>query len=281
MLTKVPKPTNNSMEHSVEPLCMPVTGNSDYDTGEGSESDAVPVAGRRADANCAAIRYLAEVADGGRVEATAARDVLIRWQCERSTRRKRVRPANAEFVASDALGIAATPNVRTFGSGFCMTSCALNYVSFVKLLNQFLKERLSDMQYDTSASESDREYAKNFRWTTIVINQDLKCERHRDTNNVGLSAILAVGPHKGGDLRYWPHDDGKLPVSALSLDDCQLLKVSKGIRFFDGRKAHETKEFRGKRTSIIWYSVKNTDSMDDDLRGRATSMGFVVPERSS
>ena len=112
------------------------------------------------------------------------------------------------------------------------------------------------MQYDSEVSEADREYARSFRWTTIVINQDLKCERHRDANNVGLSAILAVGPHKGGDLRYWPNDGCKSPVSTLSLDDCQLLKVSKGIRFFDGRKAHETTEFKGKRTSIIWYLVK-------------------------
>ena len=44
---------------------------------------------------------------------------------------------------------------------------------------------------------------KGFVWSSICINQDLMCRRHRDTHHEGMSAIIARGHFKGGKLRHW------------------------------------------------------------------------------
>ena len=253
--------------------CMPVNG-SDGEALEDGDPVVTNPRNRRAEAEHTATQRLAEAGDDGRISTEVARDVALRWHCGRNTRRKRVRTDNAEFVASDAIGVASTPNRGSFESGFCMTKVAVDYPSFVRLLNQYLRGQLEEIMHDVTVPLERRRMAEEFRWTSIVVNQDLKCARHRDGNNAGLSAIIAVGPHRGGNLLYWPYDDRKQTLGSLSLNHCTAMKVSKRVQFFDGRNAHETQDFFGKRTSIVWYAVKNFDSADLGLRRDAEALGF-------
>ena len=153
------------------------------------------------------------------------------------------------------LGSPKALNLHVSPSLVCMTNVARQYVSFVTLVNRFLSESLNEIADDASETELRRRYASEFRWTTIVINQDLKSLRHRDRNNAGLSVITALGQFRDGQLRWWPDDKCVVPVTRLSDEGSMVVNVKNRIEFFDGRCAHETLDVVGKRTSIIWYST--------------------------
>ena len=78
--------------------------------------------------------------------------------------------------------------------------------------------------------------------------------------------IIALGPFKGGGrLRYWEDDTGAGHGAPETLppDVAKELRILRKLQVFDGARAHETTLFRGKRTTVTWYSVK--DSWRDDV----------------
>ena len=96
----------------------------------------------------------------------------------------------------------------------------------------------------------------HFSWSTFTVNRSWTSRRHRDTNNVGPSAIVSFGKHSGGELRWWPQDcPGKVIGDLEERDGVQVQPLHK-VCFFDGTKAHETCQFDGNRVSIIFYELK-------------------------
>ena len=93
--------------------------------------------------------------------------------------------------------------------------------------------------------------------STITINQEFGCRRHRDAGNAGPSATYAAGPFTGGALRYWDKDPGSGSYNGFRPDDAVDLRVRQKVWLFDGTKAHEVAPFEGQRTSIVWYSQRN------------------------
>ena len=254
-------------------VCMPVSSDSEVNGGERGEATSA----RRCKAEEAAVCALSE-SEGGRVTLKMARDIAIRWQCSRNHRRKNVRDDGDSFVYSDAVGLVTSPNLNAFPERVCMTTNARSYPAVVRLLNLFLRSQLDDMLLCPNYDEETKKNAAAFRWTTITINQDVKCKRHRDRNNVGLSAIIALGNFKKGQLNWWPNDSRSGPVMSLDDSESCKLNVKDRVRFFDGRNAHETCEFRGVRTSVIWFATTIPDGLTEELKEEAEYLEFSLPD---
>ena len=53
-------------------------------------------------------------------------------------------------------------------------------------------------------------------FTSIAVNKGFAARRHRDASNEGPSVIRSFGQfEKGGELFYWPADDGTRLVDKL------------------------------------------------------------------
>ena len=80
--------------------------------------------------------------------------------------------------------------------------------------------------------------------------------RHRDGSNEGPSVIRSFGQfEKGGELLYWPADDGTRPVDRLCCEDKVVMDVGQGFALLDGRRAHEVTPFEGGRCSLAFRGV--------------------------
>ena len=85
------------------------------------------------------------------------------------------------------------------------------------------------------------EYGKQIcdhEFTSICINHNLKCERHKDGRNVGVSTIVGVGDYVDGGL--WVEDE---------LHDI----FEKPLCFNGAEKEHATQDFDGDRYTIIFF----------------------------
>ena len=91
-------------------------------------------------------------------------------------------------------------------------------------------------------------------FTSFCINGSYASEQHRDSGNVGMSNIVAVGDYSGGQLYYWQNDDRTVPATSLPLEEASTIDIRTVFKF-DGHKAHATAPYQGTRWSIIWYSV--------------------------
>jgi len=83
-----------------------------------------------------------------------------------------------------------------------------------------------------------REYVP-IPFTSIQVNDSYKCAAHKDKHNVGESYIVAFGSYEGGELVI----EGK----EYNIRHRPIL--------FDGSKLeHSTKEFKGRRWSIVYHT---------------------------
>ena len=53
--------------------------------------------------------------------------------------------------------------------------------------------------------------------------------RHRDSYKVGPSVVKAFGSFTGGELLYWPEDNGNKSVEALTFDARRELVLFSGL----------------------------------------------------
>ena len=80
------------------------------------------------------------------------------------------------------------------------------YPAFTRLLSKYLLDRCPDTEHP-------------FPFTSISANMNLAARPHRDAKNEGPSIVQAFGGFEGGQLRYWPGDDGNMEIS----HDCDVL----------------------------------------------------------
>jgi hypothetical protein len=85
------------------------------------------------------------------------------------------------------------------------------------------------------------EYGKHIcehEFTSICVNHNVKCQRHKDGKNVGVSTIVSVGDFTDGGL--WVEDE--------------LIDIFEKPYCFNGaEKEHATQDFDGDRYSIIYF----------------------------
>ena len=88
------------------------------------------------------------------------------------------------------------------------------------------------------------DYDPSFKFTSIQVNDNQLCAKHKDENNVGVSYIIGVGDYEGGELRVW-NEDG------TEYEDIDI--HNKFISFDGSKRFHQTLPFSGNRYTIIYY----------------------------
>ena len=88
------------------------------------------------------------------------------------------------------------------------------------------------------------EYDPNFKFTSIQVNDNNLCSKHKDSHNIGISYIIAVGNFDGGELRVWNDDE-------TEYEDVNI--HNKFLCFNGSKHYHQTMPFTGNRYSIIYY----------------------------
>ena len=78
----------------------------------------------------------------------------------------------------------------------------------------------------------------DFKYDSITLNHNLKCEAHKDGNNVGESIIVGFGNYENGNLN----------IEGESID----IKY-KPYKFNGSEKTHYTEEWTGDRWSAVFY----------------------------
>ena len=102
---------------------------------------------------------------------------------------------------------------------------------------------------------------KPFTWSSLQLNYNYAARKHVDGNNLGPSAIIALGEHTGGEL--WTENKGTLNATGA-------------WRFFNGTKLHETQPFQGTRISVIAFTHNACDELTEGLAEDLRALGFTA-----
>ena len=79
---------------------------------------------------------------------------------------------------------------------------------------------------------------RDFIFTSITVNYNLKCLPHKDNGNFGFSCITALGEFENGNLFI----------------EGEKYDIKNNLVMFDGSKClHQTENFSGDRYTIIYY----------------------------
>ena len=88
---------------------------------------------------------------------------------------------------------------------------------------------------------------KDFEYSIITLNYNLKARKHKDVGNAGVSGITFLGDYTGGGLYVYDVKD-----NPTLYDTHNKLILMNGSTL-----AHRTEPFKGNRYAIIYYSQKN------------------------
>ena len=95
-----------------------------------------------------------------------------------------------------------------------------------------------------------QQFAKQYvdiPWTSITVNQDYKCQPHRDKGNQGETFLVAFGDYQGGELVIHEGD-----LSGTHDIRCKPIKTD------FSKVLHSVKDFTGHRYSLVFYTLKPT-----------------------
>ena len=187
-------------------------------------------------------------------------NVLQIWKSKKNYMRAKARPEGETWVLSETLGI-----VKPLVGDIQISQCSLAYPSMALLLNQYLTCSMSEAQ------------KRDFKWTSISVNQGFAARRHRDTGNAGPSMIASFGKFRGGRLNYWEDDDGKTNINDLPDSAAVKLDIKNNVVAFDGRRAHGVARYHGERCSIVWFSANKAWEFDAELLRKNEALGFRSP----
>jgi len=84
-----------------------------------------------------------------------------------------------------------------------------------------------------------------FRFTSIQVNQNVKCKPHKDQSNVGETLIIGFGDYCGGDILIKEKQDLIKSYNVLG----NFLR-------FDGKSLHWTAPWTGNRITVLFYTNK-------------------------
>jgi hypothetical protein len=91
----------------------------------------------------------------------------------------------------------------------------------------------------------------NFNFTSIQINKNFKCDRHKDSINMGESMIIGLGDYKGGELCI---------ESIIQLEqDNEIKKINiknKPYYFNGSQYFHWVNDFEGTRYTLVYFNIE-------------------------
>lgn len=93
-------------------------------------------------------------------------------------------------------------------------------------------------------------YDPSFQYTHITLNRNLRCKRHTDGGNAGLSYIAGFGSYNGGELLVEQPPGGGGRKSSET-----ILNLNSTFVMFNGKtQPHETLPFTGERFTLVYYT---------------------------
>ena len=190
--------------------------------------------------------------------------VLRRWYFKKNSTRTNVIPNGWSYVPSDTLGV-----VRTRTGTVVTTRMTKQHPSVFQLLCRWLQQQSPDI------------YKVPFPFPSISINHAYAAKKHRDGYNAGPSVLKTFGDFSGGQLLYWPNDDGLVDVIALPDSGALVFDAKREMLLFDGCRGHAVAPFQGERYSLVFFTAteyqKVTVAATEFLRG----LGVVWPSIES
>jgi len=188
--------------------------------------------------------------------------VLKAWGFARNVARTNVMHPGQSWVWSDTLGL-----LRDRVGDIHMTQSSVKYPEVVTLVNKWLSDRLPAGM-------------RPFAWTSLNVNKDYAAYIHRDGNNFGPSMIAAFGDFTGGELNYYPDDDGKGEPDKLlkGKHKAESFVLGKGRARVNGNSAHSVNPFEGNRFSIVFFTLGCHAKMKQDDRASLKDVGFAMPK---
>lgn len=102
-----------------------------------------------------------------------------------------------------------------------------------------------------------QEFAKKYvdiSWTSITVNQNYRCQPHRDKGNYGESFLVAFGSYTGGDLLIHEGD-----LSGSHSIYCKPFKTD------FSKVLHSVDHFTGDRYSLVFYKLKSKKMPNEPL----------------
>ena len=192
---------------------------------------------------------------------TTERDVLsvLRlWHFGPNKSRHNVMPEHLTRIYSDTLGL-----TRSRVGTFLLTKHTRRHPQFFALLCKWLKD--------------SPVLAQDFPFTSISVNFAYAARTHRDNNNAGVSLTKSFGAFMGGQLRYWPDDDGEGPLSALRKTDALTLDTKANLALFDGARAHCVLPFLGERYSLVFFTVDGYERAPQETLDKLRTCYVTLP----
>ena len=108
-----------------------------------------------------------------------------------------------------------------------------------------------------------------FKWSSIQINKNTVAEKHKDSNNEGLSAIALLGDFTEGELTV--HTVPQL-----------IFNERNTFLFFDGHEFHESAKYGGtERYSFVIFYHKAAGNLAVEKRKFLTKIGFCLPDKGA
>ena len=177
---------------------------------------------------------------GQPISDTQVLAVLSLWRFRPNKARLNVIPDGQDFVSSDTIGLVCDRSGRVV-----VDSATRKYPNLFRLLAAWLKQRRPTF------------LAMDFPFTNIPVNHSYAAKLHRDAHNAGVSLTKSFGDtFVGGQLTYWPNDDGRILLADLQDKDSVTVDTRSHYTLFDGRRAHRVERFSGgDRYSTVFFSV--------------------------
>eukprot|EP00416_Gambierdiscus_australes_P015148 CAMPEP_0171058468 /NCGR_PEP_ID=MMETSP0766_2-20121228/2510_1 /TAXON_ID=439317 /ORGANISM="Gambierdiscus australes, Strain CAWD 149" /LENGTH=770 /DNA_ID=CAMNT_0011513745 /DNA_START=177 /DNA_END=2489 /DNA_ORIENTATION=- len=199
---------------------------------------------------------------GEKVADSQVLSLMRQWSFRRNTARKVVAPDNMPIVDSDTFGI-----MRNQAGVWIITHATRDYPAVTRLLTRWLRDSLP---------------VQDFACTSIHVNSGFAARRHRDRDNHGPTVVRALGDVvSGGQLWYWPEDDGVGALEQLPEDARVSLDVHAAAAVIDGNRAHEVEPFEGERFGLVFYTISNCDKIPKEMREELIGFGFEVPDKEA
>jgi hypothetical protein len=164
-----------------------------------------------------------------------------------SDSRKKIRPKDVEKVAGVALGGLA------------------HHIAPRRLISVNANDGLEDVIRCLCRFVNDN-YGGGFSFMSITLNRNFAANWHRDGNNLGDSLAIAFGPYTGG---------GDLIIRNASGEE-KVISTKNCFAKFDGNDLHKVSDFQLARTSMVFYTPKEYDTIASGTIEKLEAMGFPV-----
>ena len=192
-------------------------------------------------------------------------ETLKLWRFHENRHRTNVFPPNEDFVFSDTLGATTTRSGE-----IRVTNSTANFPSVFALFARW-------MRCHQPASLSVK-----FPFTSVNVNCAYAAALHRDSNNATVAMTRSFGSFsQGGQLLYFPEDDGSPETRQLSSDRGAVpmaIDTREFLCLFDGSRAHGVRPFSGgERYSLVFYTQRAFANASASCLETLAKLGAQLP----